>query len=877
MFSVQANPNDFGAQVGGALEKSGGQLQETGQKAMDLATHLGDIYNDSSARDGVVAASKEVGNAELQYRQNRGLNAPAAYKTFQDTVQSITDKYTQNMPTNGAQKLFRDQFSREAAYSIKNAGAWAADQTEQAQFTSLGASIDNKVNQFAMAGSDVQRRSELASGIRDDALQLAHFKGLDEQSADMLVSKSIGAGYSSLIKSAAQTNPDMANQLFDEATNNGFTVNRNGNDIKVPFLDAAQAAQVRSEMFGEYRKQEADALQASRIYAAQGANFDQNRLVSSMQRVGRSDDYINAEVSRLKELQGKATESNGQYNLNQTIQSDMQNAMNGFPVIGEYPQSALQAAYPNDPQKQQQTLQTVQNMHTVAGFAGSFQTKTPQQIYSDLNQYGMAAQDHAANAINWTMQHEGGYVSNDSGKGPTNFGINSEANPGIDVVNLTKDQAAQILHNKYWNGIGADNMSPAMAQVAFDSAVNMGIGKTKTLLAQAGDDPQKLIDLRRQEYQRLADANPEKYGQYLSSWNNRLDDLQKSIGSTGQENTQLYGMMKSSADQYVQKLYQDPSGTIVGYDQHLTALLNQGLQDPSKLGQFADASLARQKLLGVPDNLQTALPASVATGIANTIMSNPAGAPDTINKLAQQTGKNWPDVYHSLVTRGNLSPAMQSVAQLSESTDTLKDASLLSQWYGDDTKGKLTSKLLGEKSENDIKKTILSDSSVTQLTQSLINSGAPKARVEGAINSIQSLAFAKSYYEKDPNAAQNAVQAFTSRYAFIPNGGARVPANKADAVKQNVQQTISNISLLAVTPPEYSTGRHGLPTPQEYYNWVKAKPTWVTSPNEDALWLKDPMDKLVLGKDGKPVSVPFNAVAQQNSELSVMNKLISEE
>lgn len=148
------------------------------------------------------------------------------------------------------------------------------------------------------------------------------------------------------------------------------------------------------------------------------------------------------------------------------------------------------------------------------------------QAYNDLV-YGTGT--GSSSPIDFVMNHEGGFVTNDGGKGATNFGINSEANPGVDVQNLTQDQARGIIQTKYANAIGADKMSPALAAVAVDSAVNMGVTKTQTLLAQANGDPQKLIDLRRQEYQRLATNDPARYAQYLPTWNSRLDDLQKTI------------------------------------------------------------------------------------------------------------------------------------------------------------------------------------------------------------------------------------------------------------------------------------------------------------------------------------------------------------
>jgi len=156
-----------------------------------------------------------------------------------------------------------------------------------------------------------------------------------------------------------------------------------------------------------------------------------------------------------------------------------------------------------------------------------------------------------ANPIDFVMQHEGGFVTNDSGKGPTNFGINQEANPDIDVKGLTKDQARDLVQTRYADAIGADKMSPALAAVAVDGAVNMGVGKTKALLDQAAGDPQKLIDLRRAEYQRLATANPARYGQYLPAWNSRLDDLQNSLSSyqaTGEPGSQMTSGYQTQAD-----------------------------------------------------------------------------------------------------------------------------------------------------------------------------------------------------------------------------------------------------------------------------------------------------------------------------------------
>lgn len=120
-------------------------------------------------------------------------------------------------------------------------------------------------------------------------------------------------------------------------------------------------------------------------------------------------------------------------------------------------------------------------------------------------------------------------VANDGGKGMTKYGVNKTANPDVDVANLTPDAAKQILQTRYIDKVVTSGMSPQFAMVAGDAAVNMGVSKAKDLISQADGDPQKLIDLRRAEYQRLAKNDPDTYAQYLPGWMARMDSLQQRL------------------------------------------------------------------------------------------------------------------------------------------------------------------------------------------------------------------------------------------------------------------------------------------------------------------------------------------------------------
>lgn len=134
-------------------------------------------------------------------------------------------------------------------------------------------------------------------------------------------------------------------------------------------------------------------------------------------------------------------------------------------------------------------------------------------------------------AIKFVMHElEGGAQTVQDGGGIARFGINSVANPDVDVANLTEEQAKQIYQTDYWNKIVDPAMSPQMQIAAFDTAVNHGVPKAQTLIRQANGNPARLLQLRLDEYNRLATENPEKYGSQLAGWKNRLRDLQTKIG-----------------------------------------------------------------------------------------------------------------------------------------------------------------------------------------------------------------------------------------------------------------------------------------------------------------------------------------------------------
>jgi len=141
-----------------------------------------------------------------------------------------------------------------------------------------------------------------------------------------------------------------------------------------------------------------------------------------------------------------------------------------------------------------------------------------------------AEPDPFEEAVSRTFKFEGGLNPNDAGKGPSMYGINQAAHPGLDVRKITPSQAKDIYRKEYWEGIGADKLPSDVREMAYDTAVMAGPRRAKQLLEIAGTDPSSFMAAREKFLSNLVASDPGKYGQYAKSWSNRNEELRRLAG-----------------------------------------------------------------------------------------------------------------------------------------------------------------------------------------------------------------------------------------------------------------------------------------------------------------------------------------------------------
>lgn len=117
---------------------------------------------------------------------------------------------------------------------------------------------------------------------------------------------------------------------------------------------------------------------------------------------------------------------------------------------------------------------------------------------------------------------EGGYVNDPADPGgETKFGISKRAYPAVDISNLTLDQAKAIYRRDYWAPLQLDARPWGPALVLFDCAVNQGVARARSLLAQVATSSQPFVIAFQAERALLYAALP-SFPRYGRGWMRRL-------------------------------------------------------------------------------------------------------------------------------------------------------------------------------------------------------------------------------------------------------------------------------------------------------------------------------------------------------------------
>jgi len=156
--------------------------------------------------------------------------------------------------------------------------------------------------------------------------------------------------------------------------------------------------------------------------------------------------------------------------------------------------------------------------------------------------------DVEAGLINTQDQRKAcGYVNDPQDRGgETKFGVAKNANPDLDIVNLTWEEAKAVYYTRYWVKAHCQELPSRLAVLHFDGAVNSGcgraakflqravgavadgaIGPATIALVQQKDEIEmchEVCDYRMRFYEEIV-ANDPTQSKYLKGWLRRIQEM----------------------------------------------------------------------------------------------------------------------------------------------------------------------------------------------------------------------------------------------------------------------------------------------------------------------------------------------------------------
>jgi hypothetical protein len=870
-----ATPNAFGAQIGTAEQQAG---EQTNQLAQKFAT----IYNESTARDATTKTAQQMADAEAAFHQLKGNDAVKGLKPFQDQISQIVKDNSAGLSLNA-----NSMYQRDSAGLVNNAklkaGMHVGDQAEKAQTDSLNASITTNVNQFAMNATNPTGITYL-NKIQDDALSYAHHMGItDPNVADQLVSHNYGEAFAAAIKTNMQSNPAAAQRLWEQAST-GVITKTDG--TTVPYLDAAHRASISSEMQGEFRNQRNQVLKDQADFASYNGTFDKNAVSSAILRAGGNQTDVDAQILRLQNIRDVNADATAKTTVKDFMTDASAKAINAGVAPTNVPSDDIiqRAVGRNNPDGVAQFKQGINNLNTIASVRSALNTAPRSQANALIDaQTPNIASTPADAAIGYVIKNsEGGFVPVDGAtNAPSIYGINQKWHPdeyaaAKKIYDTQGDAAGQqyaanFYKTEYWDKKGIGNLPASTQAVVMDGVVNHSVAFGNQLIdaAKSGSSAQDLIDMRRQEYTRLATEDPAAYGKSLAGWNSRLDKLQAALPQLNQGNSyatqlSLHDDLQNMAKQYYKQLDDDPAGVITAGDSVLTNLYQEGAKDPAKMNEYISAVSSRQAALEVPEDARSVLPAAYAQQLVQNMMKTPTEVPTQLRKMQAEYGGNYQKVYQDLVNKGGLTQD----AQLSSHVDSNPDPSLAQyapmglRIGTDDTKGKTNEELMGGKLPYDtMRKAIAGSPMVGSLLQSFAASNASPSDLAKMQSSIENLAVGIHTYALTPteraNATELAIRAVTSQYDFMSDmtGGARIPVAKAQAVEYNAFAKAMTISDDDVSVNQKITNYADR---KSYIDSLRTSPTWITDEANNRIVLSDNHGQPVFDRAGKRIAIGFD-------------------
>lgn len=213
---VQANPADFGGQIGLAAQRAGETLGQASNALSQSAIRVQQMANTTMAHEASMKMMADMGAASTQFYALQGKNAVAAYPTYQQHILQIRQQALASMPNPQAKEMLAGFGGYLTSRYLSGAARHSAQEQVRWDVESRTGAIDTATQQAVSTFlNDPTTLMALSNTVGNNAGQVAQIKGLDGDAAKAEVAAAKGTYWSRVIPSIAATDPARAEALFD--------------------------------------------------------------------------------------------------------------------------------------------------------------------------------------------------------------------------------------------------------------------------------------------------------------------------------------------------------------------------------------------------------------------------------------------------------------------------------------------------------------------------------------------------------------------------------------------------------------------------------------------------------------------------------------
>lgn len=867
--------------VGPQMEKVGAQLGQTGDMLAQHAVQMAQIDDETAANEQRNTFVNQLTDANEAYKSLTGKAAVDGYQAQKAKLNQIYQDNLNAMTNPMARQMFGEVASRYLDMHDDVAAQWAGDQRRVWVQQTAASSLDNMTAQANQFAGDPNKRATFDAGVVSQTQKTGQTLGWDPQTVQMRTRQAFSKAYAPAISQMSDTNPHGAQSLLQQEAPNmdpdtvaqltpqiQAKVDRADGISKVKQIwqgvdggtapSGGTTAGTETSTWTNIARQESGGRQVD----ANG-----NTIVSTAGAIGYSQ--LEPDTAKRVAAEHGLPWNPGELNhdrdynimIGRALFGDLMKTYDGNPVLAS-------AAYNAGEGRVNQWITQYGNPNSGAISNSAWAAQIPIDETRNYVKAVVPSQYLSQGASSATPSGSPAAAAAPPALGPMLQSIYSDpsmsdgakaeaakyATDRYRAYEQTKAASAQTLEGQLENG------RAALLQ-GKDFTWNEGQirsilpNRADTIIAGLNDDKALGLNLNA-----LSAMSPDQIQQKTSELQAGLNDPNAPDYQERVRNMDTWNRAIATRNRMLLGNDADPAAYVANTSDPVKAAIataHASPDDPMGAQNIGNAVIAEQTRLGIPPQMQHVLSRSQSQSMANDIIGSGENVQGKLQQLQQQYGNLWPKVFGDMVGLGKLPASYQSVAVLDP-----HNGSILARAINETSKsGKDWTSLLGNAGGKEVSSVlsdqVRNDPAVAKLEMSLSRSGASAQQINSVVGSIETLAYGKRFYENDQNAGPDAIKAFTDNYEFLPNGGARVPAKIADAVSQSAQGTLSQLTVDHVAVPSVY-GQQGMPKQQEYVDWVKASPTWITSPKSDALWLMDPAGRIVRGKLGQPISVPFS-------------------